>query len=237
MNKNVAIINFNTPEMTEAAILSVRKHGGENYNIFVFDNSDERPFKKRMKGVKTFNNTKGKIIDFKKWLDEFPDKEPEHAAINDWGSARHIRTVQELWKLIPDGFLLMESDVLLTDSVDFMFNEKECAVGHVMKYGDKMPERMLPLLCWINVPMCVAGGATYYDPNRCWMLQKGLDTPGNWYDTGAAFLEDIITLKPQCHGLAIDIRPLMVHYNSASWLNNDLEKQKQWLEAHGNLWK
>ena len=64
MEKNVAIIHFNTPELTEAAILSLRKHGGESYKVYVFDNSDERPFKKRMKGVKVFDNTKGKYIDF-----------------------------------------------------------------------------------------------------------------------------------------------------------------------------
>ena len=32
-NRNVLIVNFNTPEMVEAAILSLRKHGGEEYEV------------------------------------------------------------------------------------------------------------------------------------------------------------------------------------------------------------
>jgi hypothetical protein len=42
--KTVAIINFNTPELTEAAILSLRKHGGEDYKVVVFDNSTDVDF-------------------------------------------------------------------------------------------------------------------------------------------------------------------------------------------------
>ena len=35
----VAMIHFNTPEITEAAVQSIRKHGGEKYEIVIFDNS------------------------------------------------------------------------------------------------------------------------------------------------------------------------------------------------------
>ena len=37
--KTIAIIHFNTPELTEAGIKSLRKHGGEDYRVIVFDNS------------------------------------------------------------------------------------------------------------------------------------------------------------------------------------------------------
>ena len=56
MKKTICIIHFNTPELTEAAILSLRKHCAEPYDIVVFDNSDKRPFTKKMKGVKVLNN-------------------------------------------------------------------------------------------------------------------------------------------------------------------------------------
>ena len=68
MKKQVAIVHYNTPEITEAAIWSLRKHGGEDYDVFVFDNSDECPFTAKMKGVTVFDNTKGQIIDFEKEL-------------------------------------------------------------------------------------------------------------------------------------------------------------------------
>ena len=66
----VAIIHFNTPELTEACILSIRKHGCD-WPVVVFDNSADitapactngndpkedtiikaRPFRQKMKGV------------------------------------------------------------------------------------------------------------------------------------------------------------------------------------------
>ena len=65
--KTIAIIHFNTPELTEACILSIRKHGCD-WPVVVFDNSREvtwpagegmpertleaHPFTRRMKGVK-----------------------------------------------------------------------------------------------------------------------------------------------------------------------------------------
>ena len=55
MIKQVAIVHFNTPELTEACILSIRKHGGQDYRIVVFDNSDKRPFTAQMKGVKAMH--------------------------------------------------------------------------------------------------------------------------------------------------------------------------------------
>ena len=42
--KQVAIVHYNTPELTEAGILSLRKHGGEDWPVTVFDNSDRKPF-------------------------------------------------------------------------------------------------------------------------------------------------------------------------------------------------
>ena len=53
--REVAMVHFNTPEITTAAILSLRKHGGEKYHVTIFDNSADsetslglnkaRPFK------------------------------------------------------------------------------------------------------------------------------------------------------------------------------------------------
>ena len=68
--QTIAIIHFNTPELTEACILSIRKQGCD-WPIVVFDNSREvtfppgegmpdrtveaHPFKKKMKGVKVID--------------------------------------------------------------------------------------------------------------------------------------------------------------------------------------
>ena len=241
--KVVAIVHYNTPELTEATIKSLRKHGGENYKVYIFDNSDERPWKKKMPGVKVFDNTKGQIIDFDKELAKFPDKN-NIIGVNGkcvHGSTKHMMSVQKLWELLPMGFLLMDSDILLKENVDWMFMWDQCCCGHIQEgFKARNPygiDRMVPMLCWINVPMCINGGARYFDPERTWGLLPGGDlNKNNFYDTGASFLEDIKKKKPACHGKRIDIRPLMEHLQSGSWLHSDRKIQDEWLERHKDLW-
>jgi len=250
----VAIVHYNTPELTEAAILSLRKHGGKDYRVVVFDNSDERGFlagKPRgalsatpMGDVEVIDNTGGAVIDFKKELEKYTEK-CDRIGIhgrNVYGSAKHMMSVQKLWELLPEGFLLMESDVLIRQSVDWMFMEGEAVCGMILPGGNVNPygiDRLAPLLCWMNVPMLVSGGARYFDPERCWGLHSDkLDDEKNWWDTGAALLDDVKRLKPQLHGQVInDIRPYLLHYNNGSWLGGDLEKQKKWLNEHRDLWE
>ena len=126
MNKTVAIIHFNTPELTEAGIKSLRKVSGMEYDVVVFDNSDKRPFPvgKADGHTTIIDNTKGQIIDFEKELAKYQDKCWDLAWRSNYGSAKHIMTVQKLWELIPQGFILMESDILLTRNIDFLWNEE-----------------------------------------------------------------------------------------------------------------
>lgn len=239
MTRNVAIVHFNTPELTEACILSVRKHGGEDYRVYILDNSDERPFEKKMRGVKVFDNTKGQIIDFDKELEKYPDKDAALGCSKGchFGSDKHIMSVQKLWELIPDGFLLLDSDVLIRRSIDFMFMENECAAGHIGRCsGPKRRERFAPFILWINVPKCIEGGARFFDPDRSWSLHKGANDERNGWDTGASFLDDIRKLKPQCHGRRVDIRQLIYHYGSGSWIKNDTKNHESWLKEHKDLW-
>lgn len=243
MVRNIAIINYNTPELVEAAILSVRKHGGESWPVYVMDNSDCRPFTKKMAGVTRIDNTNGQVVDFDAELAKFPDKDYKMGCIHggNFGSARHIMSVQALWDLIPDGFMLLDSDILIKDDVEFMFREDLCTVGHIQSWlqaGNRgQVDRLVPMVLWINVPLCKAGGARFFDPARAWALHGGgSNNRMNWYDTGASFLEDIKTKKPACHGMAIDIRPLMEHYQGASWIKPGRDGQLEWLNQHRDLW-
>lgn len=242
--KTVAIVHYNTPELTEATILSIRKHGGEDYKVVIFDNSDTRPFKKKMRGVRRIDNTNGQYINFDAELAKYPDK-CQTLGVNGqcfYGSDKHMMSVQKLFELLPDGFLLMDSDILLKANVDFMFMEDQCVCGHIQT-ADKSHnrfgiERLVPMLCWINVPMCKSCCIDYWDPARSWGLHPGgKDNRFNWYDTGASFLEDIKSHRNGAHGKRIDIRPLMEHLQSGSWRNSGESRQKEWLEAHADLWK
>ena len=239
--RQVAIVHYNTPELIEAAILSLRKHGGQDYQVTVFDNSDKRPFTKKMNGVTVIDNTKGQVLDIEAEIKKFPNRY-QYGTYNGWGSDKHMMSIQKLWDILPDGFLLMDSDVLLKKDVDFMFQEDQCVVGHIQtaeKARNRMGiDRLVPMLCYINVPMCRKCGINYFDPERSWMIHScDVKDRQNWYDTGASFLEDVKSHKNGAHGLRIDIRPLMEHYQRGSWEKNDQMGHLIWLEQHRNLWR
>lgn len=238
--KQVAIVHFNTPELTQAAILSLRKQTGMRYDVTILDNSDTRPFTAKMDDVTVVDNTKGQVIDFEKELAKYPDKCWELAHKSNYGSAKHIMSVQKLWELIPEGFILMESDILLTRNINFLWDENFAACGKVQWFRNRTKEhdRLLPFLCYMNVPLMTANGARYFDPKRCWSLSPGgMNNTANWYDTGASLLEDIVKTKPQLVArLYKDLDHYYIHYTGGSWRQNDVANQKAWLEAHRDLW-
>ena len=239
--KTVAIIHYNTPELTMAAIMSLRKHGGRGYRIVLFDNSDKYPFEP-MNGVEIIDNTKGQVIDFDAELAKFPDKVASIGCAKgcNYGSTRHILTVQKLWELIPEGFVLMESDVLIKRPIDEFFREEYSVVGYCQKAQPHNPfgiGRIMPMLCWMNVPMLTKEDAKYFDPTRTYgLLTGGRANRNNWYDTGAVLLEDILTKRPRLKGLHMDIRLFLEHYGSGSWKGNNINQQAVWLEQHRHLW-
>ena len=240
--KTVAIINYNTPELTEACILSIRKHGGKDYRVVVFDNSDERPFRVQMPGVEVIDNTQGQLIDFDNLLKAFPQRNVSIGCAKgcDFASVRHMRTVQELWRLLPDGFVLVESDVLIKKPIDEFFREEYSFVAYVQRQQPHNPfgiGRILPMLCWLNVPKFVAEGVQYFDPNRTYGLKADRNDRTNWYDTGASLLEDVLSHRPKLKGLHIDIREFVEHFGSGSWKNNNLKAQAEWLKQHRKLWE
>jgi len=246
--KTVAIIHFNTPELTEAAICSLRKQTGNRYDVVVFDNSDKRPFSihnsqltihNGLEGVKVIDNTKGKYIDFDKELAKYPDMEARLGKLSNQGSVKHILSVQKLWELIPEGFILMESDVLIIRNIDFLWDENFAASGKVQylqRVGRKEKDRLLPFLCYMNVPKLVANGARYFDPERCWNLHKGENNPANYWDTGACLLDDIRKTKPAlvCRCWP-NLDHYFLHYHGGSW-RHDLAGQKTWLNANSVHW-
>lgn len=240
--RTIAIIHFNTPELTGACILSIRKHGGKDYRVVVFDNSDERPFRVQMPGVEVIDNTQGQLIDFDKLLSAFPQRNTSIGCAKgcDFASVRHMRTVQELWRLLPDGFVLVESDVLIKRNIDEFFREEYSFVAYVQRQQPHNPfgiGRILPMLCWLNVPKFVAEGVQYFDPNRTYGLKADRNDRTNWYDTGASLLEDVLSHRPRLKGLHIDIREFVEHFGSGSWRNNNLKAQAEWLKQHRKLWE
>lgn len=227
MEKNVCIVNFNTTELTTAAIQSLWKNTPD-CKVTVFDNSDRIPFGK-MKGVRVIDNTKSQVIDFNKFLDEYPYKEQNQ---NNWGSDKHTYTIDHLFDLFPEGFVLMDSDVLVRKDISDLFDESVVWCGEERSYDNHNKPRLLPFLCWINVPMCTQYGIRYFDTKRNFRLdaQRARSV---LYDTGAVILEDC--KKTNLPVKEINLKDYIVHFGKGSWAKQS--SYKQWLKKYNYLYQ
>ena len=223
MEKNILIVNYNTPELTEAAIRSVWKHT-EDAKITVFDNSDERPLGV-IDGVNFIDNTKGQVIDFRELIASFPKREKSK---NDYGSAKHCYTVDYCLDLFENGFVLLDSDVLVKRDLSDLFDESVCWAGEphtTTKHSVKIP-RLYPFCCFINTRMCRENGVRYFDTGHMWQLSDS--DKGKWYDTGAWFLEASRHLPHR----KIRYANYVEHYGGGSFLNNKKVSVKDWLKKY-----
>lgn len=225
---DVAIVHYNTPELTAAAIRSLEKCT-PGCHITIFDNSDKRPFTKRMPNVKVIKNTKGQLIDFDKFLSEFPNKMKNNA--NGYGSAKHCYSIQWLIDHTDKPFILIDSDVLIKKDLKPLWNTDVAFVARVStntkKYGVEI-FRATPFVCFINVPMIKKAGVRYFNPEYMWDLSDKM--PNNRYDTGAWFLEDC-----KAHNLPYekaDTVSMVLHLRHSSWEDKNWE---QWLEDNKEL--
>ncbi len=231
--KTVLIVHYNTQKLTVAAIRSLLRTTPD-CEVVIFDNSNVRPFERRaVEGlpVKVLDNTCGQIINFKRWLDTFPDKAPSPE--NDYASAKHCKSVDICFDLLPDGFVLMDSDVLVKQGITSFFDSSCAWVGtpkmHKSRYGIRVP-RVQPFLCYINVPMLREHGVRYCNDQKMWSLSHRVPDMG--YDTGCWFYEDCRT-----KGLSdreVDINDYILHLGHASWQDKEASA---WLREHKALWQ
>lgn len=218
----VLVCHYNTPEFLNAALQSLF-HFSPSAHVTVFENSDRRPWEGTHPNVSVIDNTRGQIIDFS-FLSSFARRVP---TTNNWGSAKHCASVDRCFELLPGGFLLIDSDVIVKRDIAEMWDEQHAWVGEVeervfrKKYHVR---RVFPHLCFINVPMLKAAGVRYFDGNRCWKLTDHV--PRRWYDTGASFYED--TLRLPHH--KVRLSDYVDHYGCGSY---HLRKSPaEWIKDH-----
>ena len=228
--RTVVIVNFNTQELTEAAIRSLNRHTPD-CRVVVFDNSTREPFVDTIGNVDVIDNTKGQHIDFEKFLAEYPDKYPTPE--NNYGSAKHCKTVDYCFDLFPDGFMLMDSDVLVKKDISCLFDNSCVWTGkmalHQNRWNYYLP-RVLPYLCYFNVPLLREHGIRYFNGEKMWALSHR--HPDMWYDTGCWFYEACRDKSlPENH---MDIDEYILHLKHGSW---NVKNANEWLELHKDLWK
>lgn len=232
MKKNVVcIIHYNTPELTLACVRSLFKTTPDT-QVLLFDNSDKELFRVPSDledRIEVIDNTKGDVIDFCKWLDTFKSKAPTN---NAYASAKHCYTVQWLIDHRMRPFLLMDSDVLIKRDITPMFDGNFAYVGeqklHKSRFGNLM--RVLPYLCFINVPMVKRHGVTFYNPQKMFALSQ--EYPSAAYDTGCWFFEDCHCRRVPVRNISFDYYAL--HFGHGSWKEKDAGP---WLEQNKSLWK
>ena len=225
--RNVAVVNYNTPDLTNAAIRSLFKHTS-GCHVYVFDNSDEKPFKTTLPNVEVIDNTKGQLVDFKAELKKYPKKWKRDVQKSNFGSAKHSMSVDKLMELIPDGFVLMDSDVLITKDIKSFWNKSVACIGaEDIKHNVPL---LQPFLCYLNVPMLKENGIAYYNGKKMWALSD--KDPDQYYDTGAWMLEEVRRCRLTVS--YVNIWNYVKHLGHGSWKDKDTAK---WLEENGYLWQ
>lgn len=235
MDKNIVIIHYNTPKLTECLVKSINKFV-DGAKVYIFDNSDKLPFTAKFDNLTVIDNTKGQIIDFNKWLTKYPRRNKSYGRTNKWGSAKHAYSVEKCIELIDGGFVLLDSDVLLKRDISNLFVDSCCYIGEVVTQPNSDVKRVLPFVCFINTEMCRKNNVHYFDDNHMHGLYK---TPNaDRYDTGAAFYLSAEKLNYR----EIKFSEYCIHYGSGSWVKQLKRNRKktitaaEWLNNNYKLW-
>ena len=236
MKKNVLIVNFNTQKLTEACIKSVNKHT-PGCHIYVFDNSDKESFVNNFDNVEVIDNTKGQIIDFDEWLENYPNRKRSGGKTNNWGSAKHAYTVDTAMGDIKKSFILLDSDVLLKKDISPLFNEEYIYSAEVVLQPNSKIYRVVPYICFINNKQCQKNDIHYFNDEYMHGLRKTLK--GDMYDTGAYFY---LSCEKYPHK-EIKCDDYIEHYKAGSWTSEADKARKtkhksvdEWLQKYKNLW-
>lgn len=212
----------------------MRKQCKDDWHITIFDNSDRKPFWKPMQGVSVIDNTRGQEIDFDAFLSEFPER--GESEDSNWGSAKHCKSVDYCFDLFPDGFILMDSDVVLKRDIADLWDESVAWSGWVhsntARFGIHI-ERLCPFLCWLNVPMLRNHGIRYFNPEKMWRLMNAI--PNRNYDTGAWLLEE--TLRQGLPHKNIEtLDKYIEHFRGGSWCKSE-SAAHEWLSKMRKYYK
>jgi hypothetical protein len=227
MTKHVAIVHYNTPELTMAAVKSIWKNVPDA-KVTVFDNSDKRPFPP-MGGVLVVDNTSGQVVDFDKMLDKYPNKIP--TACN-WGSEKHIASVEYIMDMFPAGFVLADSDILVKADFSSFYDESVAWVGGIEHHPRFWFQavRCYPFLLWVNVPMLRENGIRFFHEGYVYKMSHMGQPP--YYDTGGSLLKDCN--EAGLPGREVNLDDYIKHLGGASCYKTNWE---EWLKLNRNLYE
>ena len=214
------IINYKTPTFTEAAVRSIRKWS-PNIEVVVYDNSGD------------YDGSADCIIDndidFTEFLRQYPNK---ILTENDWGSVKHCYTIDRCFDLFPEGFILLDSDIIVTQDITPLWKPDKVWVGEIIKTRFNYIPRVAPFCCYINVPMCREYGIRYFNDQWMWRLHTNPTEPdADWYDTGAFFTRETASLPH----LEVEISNYIVHYKGGSYAQGEMPVSR-WIAENSDMY-
>lgn len=216
--KNVVIINFNTQDLTDACIKSLNKHT-PGTNVFVFDNSTKTPFVNTFDNVSVIDNTQGQIVDFANFGKLFKLNPNSGAKLNNYGSAKHAYSIQKCCELIEDGFVLLDSDVIIKRDISNLFDFSKLYVAETYTQTNSI-KRVLPYICFINTKMMKDNGLSYFHKDYIHGL---LSKSGDSYDTGGY----LYLLGKKFPHTDIKTNIYITHFAGGSWETEKSKKLKR----------
>lgn len=234
----ICIIHFNTQRLTECLLMSIMKYT-PNSHIYLFDNSDKTPFKNSFgfENITYYDNTKGQIINFDKWLKNYPNRFESGGKTNSFGSAKHCFSVEKCIELIDDNFILLDSDVLLKKDISELYDNKFLYVAETETQYNSNIKRVLPFICFINVKKCKEKGIHYFYEDKMHGLR--LTKQSDMYDTGAGFYYNANMFPHK----DIKCTDYIEHFKGGSWGGTKRDKiakngigEKEWLLTLKHLW-
>lgn len=242
MEKKICIIHFNTPDLTYCLVRSINKYT-PGATIYIFDNSDKKPFLNTFDNVTVFDNTKGQIIDFNEVLKKYPLHVKSRGKTNNYGSAKHAISIQKCVELIGENFVLLDSDVLLKRDITPIFNDKYVWVAGTEYWTNKSivgatkRKRVCPFITFMNVDKMKDLGIEFYNDTH--MLGFNNGPKCEEYETGVWFYE----ITPKELRREINYSDYVVHFRAGSWLEDARTKHKykqvdpaKWLERNKKYW-
>lgn len=222
-NLTIFIVNYNTYELTNNAIQSIRKFS--NDTIVLFDNSDkEIEFKNsNINNIKIINNTKQNIINFNEDFERLDKKfkipnhiKQLHKNGSNFGSYKHCKTIQWAFENIKtDNLIIFDSDIILKHDFKNIINQNYITAGQIEIRNNKAL-RIYPFIQYINLKIVKQHKINFFDETR----MQDISQYYNGYDTGGSFYEDIC--KNNLPIMNINFEDYIEHLGGGSWRENFL---------------
>lgn len=231
---DVGIVHYNTPELMDACIKSIKKNNKVHTHVHVWDNSDKKPFHSDDPDVTIYDNTNQQLVSWDKMLERHPASKNSSGKQNKYASLKHCMSVEALMGFIGKPFVLLDSDTLIKRDLSDLFDLSNAVCAAYEPSKDKWwSSRFIPFCMFLNTPMLIQNGIHFFDEERCCGLYERMSMQDG-FDTGASLFWDVNNKALKFK--FINWTEYIEHYFNASWKEKGKYTVKQWLSDYKKLY-